>query len=110
MLTADLVFGALSDATRRAILDLLREHQELTAGDIAGRFQRISRPAVSKHLRVLREAGLVHATERGRENRYRLDARPLAEVQRNWLDEFAPHWEHSLELLKQRAETPRQRS
>ena len=61
--SADRVFGALSDPTRRAILDLLREHQEMTAGDIAGRFQRISRPAVSKHLRVLREAGLVHATE-----------------------------------------------
>ena len=81
----------------------------MTAGDIAERFPRISRPAVSKHLRVLREAGLVHAEERGRENHYALDARPLADIQRGWLDQFAPHWGRSLEQLKRQVDKPRRR-
>jgi DNA-binding transcriptional ArsR family regulator len=105
--TADEIFGALADATRRTILDLLRDHDHMTAGQIADRFPRISRPAVSKHLRVLRQAGLVEAREQGRENHYTLDARPLAEVQRGWLDEFAPHWERSLEELKRQTEKRR---
>ncbi len=103
----DRVFGALSDGTRRAILDLLRTEEELAAGEIADRFPAISRPAVSKHLRVLREAGLVHAAEHGRENRYTLDAEPLGVVQMEWLDRFAPHWEKSLRRLKRQAESPR---
>lgn len=82
----------------------------MAAGEIAARFRRISRPAVSKHLRVLREAGLVHAVERGRENVYTLDARPLATIQREWLDQFTPHWERSLQQLKRQAEEgPRRR-
>jgi len=105
--TADRVFGALTDGTRRSILDLLREREVMTAGEIADRFPRISRPAVSKHLRVLREAGLVQAEERGRENHYSLDARPLADIQLGWLDQFAPHWERSLEQLKGQAEKHR---
>jgi hypothetical protein len=52
---------------------------------------------------------LVYAHERGRENHYILDARPLAEVQRSWLDEFVPHWEHSLEELKRQVEKPPRR-
>ena len=100
----DRIFSALSDATRRAILDLLRVEDELGAGEIADRFATISRPAVSKHLRVLREAGLVRAAARGRENRYTLDAEPLGHVQQGWLDRFAPYWEQSLERLKRSAE------
>jgi DNA-binding transcriptional ArsR family regulator len=102
---ADLVFGALADPTRRSILELLREREHMIAGEIADRFPRMSRPAVSKHLRVLREAGLVRSEERGREHRYALDARPLADLQRGWLEQFAPHWERSLEQLKEQAET-----
>ena len=106
-MAADLVFAALADPTRRAILDLLRERRSLTAGEIASRFPAISRPAVSKHLRVLRTAQLVRAEEHGRENHYTLDARPLGEVQREWLDQFAPHWEASLARLKRAAERGR---
>jgi DNA-binding transcriptional ArsR family regulator len=101
---ADRVFSALADGTRRSILDLLREHETLTAGEIAARFPAISRPAVSKHLRVLRDARLVQSEERGRENHYALDARPLGDIQREWLDRFAPHWQASLERLKHQAE------
>jgi DNA-binding transcriptional ArsR family regulator len=104
-LAADLVFGALADPTRRGILDLLRERERLTAGEIASQFPSISRPAVSKHLGVLRAAGLVHAEERGRENHYTLDAEPIGQVQREWLDQFAPFWDESLRRLKARAES-----
>jgi uncharacterized protein with GYD domain len=55
---------------------------------------RLSQPAVSKHLRVLRGAGLVQARERGRENHDTLDSRPLGDLQRTWLDQFAPYWGH----------------
>jgi DNA-binding transcriptional ArsR family regulator len=106
-LAPDRIFAALADSTRRAILELLRDHERLTAGEVAASFPTISRPAVSKHLRVLREAGLVRAQERGRENHYTLDAQPLAEIQRDWLDGFAPHWEQSLQRLKTEAEKAR---
>jgi DNA-binding transcriptional ArsR family regulator len=105
-LSTDRTFVALADATRRAILDLLREHESMTAGGIASRFA-ISRPAVSKHLRVLREARLVRAEERGREIHYSLDAAPIGQVHRDWLAAFAPHWERSLERLKRESERRR---
>src|SRR3990172_13295063 len=97
-------FAARADPTRRAILELLRGQPSLTAGEIAARFPRVSRAAVSKHLRVLREARLVRARERGREWHYRLDPRPLAEIYRDWLSSFAPYWEESLERLKRQVE------
>jgi DNA-binding transcriptional ArsR family regulator len=109
-LAADRVFGALADPTRRAILDLLREREQLTAGQIASQFPSMSRPAVSKHLGVLRAAGLVRAEERGRENHYTLDAEPIGQVQREWLDRFAPFWDESLRRLKTRAESRRRRA
>ena len=76
-----------------------------TAGEIAAHFPRMSRPAVSRHLRVLREAGLVRAEERGREWRYRLDADALARSVYAWAERFAPLWERSLENLKRQAES-----
>ena len=97
-------FGALADPTRRSILDLLRGKPSLTAGEIASHYPRVSRAAVSKHLRVLREARLVRARERGREWHYSLDARPLATVYREWLESFAPYFEESLGRLKRRVE------
>ena len=72
--SADRIFGALADPTRRAILELLREHRSLPAGAIAARCPDISRPTVSKHFPCLRDARLVRAEERGRENHYTLDA------------------------------------
>ena len=97
-------FGALADPTRRSILDLLRGKTSLTAGEIASHYPRVSRAAVSKHLRVLREARLVRARERGREWHYSLDARPLATVYRDWLESFAPYFEESLGRLKRQVE------
>ena len=77
--------AAIADPVRRAILDLLRVGP-LTAGAVAGEFA-ISRPAVSRHLRVLREHGLVVDEARGRERLYQLQPAPLAELE-TWLARF----------------------
>jgi DNA-binding transcriptional ArsR family regulator len=100
----DAVFEALADPTRRAVLELLRGTVVMTAGDLAAAFPSISRPAVSRHLRVLREAGLLTVVKDGREWRYSLDPQPLAEVTQAWFATFAPLWEESLRNLKRRAE------
>ena len=97
-------FAALADPTRRGVLDLLREHPTRTAGEIAAGFPKISRAAVSKHLKVLREAGLVRATQHGREWHYRIDPTPLVEIYRDWLALFEPLFENSLEALKRQVE------
>ena len=103
----DDAFAAIADPTRRAILDLLRQRHSLNAGQIAAQFPRMSRPAISKHLGVLRRAGLVRALERGREWHYTLDPAPLGHIYADWLASFAPLWEASLEQLKRQAEQPR---
>jgi DNA-binding transcriptional ArsR family regulator len=99
-------FSALADPTRRAILEILRDEQSLTAGQIAGEFPAISRAAVSKHLGFLREARLVRVREVGREWHYTLDPGPLAEVYEHWLRSFAPLWDETLSRLKRSAERP----
>lgn len=97
-------FAAIADPTRRAILELLAARGSCNAGEIADEFPKISRPAVSKHLGVLRRARLVRARQSGREWRYTIDPRPLERVYRAWLEQFAPMWEASLQRLKERAE------
>ena len=97
-------FGALADSTRRDILELLRRHDRRTAGQIADAFPHISRPAVSRHLRVLRESGLVIAEQLGREWWYRLNVATLARLHRDWFARFAPLMEESLRQLQRAAE------
>ena len=75
-------FEALADPTRRTIVELLAEG-ERSAGELAAEFE-TSRPAVSRHLRVLREHGLVSAREHGRRRLYSLEPAPLAELD-EWL-------------------------
>jgi DNA-binding transcriptional ArsR family regulator len=87
------VFRAVADPTRRAVLDLLAEG-ELAVKDIQPAFQ-ITQPALSQHLRVLREAGLVSERRAGRLRIYRLEAEPLADV-RAWLGRF---WDERLDRL-----------
>jgi DNA-binding transcriptional ArsR family regulator len=79
------VAGALSDPVRLAILELLRQ-APLTPGQIERHFP-ISRPAVSRHLRVLKESGLVNCEQSGRERIYSLEPAPLRELAA-WLDRF----------------------
>jgi len=88
--------AALADPTRRRILELLRDG-ELAAGDLSDEFS-ISRPAVSRHLRVLREAELVHSRVDGQRRVYALDARPLAELDA-WLEPYRRLWAHRLDAL-----------
>jgi DNA-binding transcriptional ArsR family regulator len=78
-LIVDTLFQALADPTRREILRMVRD-APLPAGAIAATFA-VSRPAVSRHLRVLREAGLVHEKTLGRERLYRLEPAPLERVE-----------------------------
>lgn len=98
MAELNLVFGALADPTRRAILASLRR-AEAPVHALAGDFA-MSRPAVSKHLAVLRGAGLVKEARRGRENFYALE-RAAMEDARTWLSGF---WRERLSALKQLAE------
>lgn len=91
------IFSVLADPVRRDIVDLLHQHP-LSAGDIASRFS-ISRPAISRHLRVLREAGLVTVEESGRERIYRLDPRPLQEVD-TWLNGYRDRWASRFDALE----------
>ena len=91
--------AAIADPIRRRVLELVRD-RELPAGELAAQFH-VSRPAVSKHLRVLREAGLVHERRDGRLRLYRADPAPLAEL-REWLDGY---WAERLTALREVAET-----
>ena len=96
----DEVAGAVADPVRREILLMLRE-QPLSAGEIADRFA-ISRPAVSRHLRVLRAAGLVRDTAAGRRRVYELVTAPLDELA-GWLEHLrqpAGGWQHHLDALE----------
>lgn len=90
--------AAIADPTRRRVLELVRD-DELPAGELAAAFT-VSRPAVSRHLRVLREAGLVSERRDGRRRLYRADPLPLAEL-RGWLDRY---WSERLDALKALAE------
>ena len=87
---------ALADPTRRRIVELLAEG-ERSAGELASEF-RTSRPGVSRHLRVLREHGLVHAREEGQRRLYSLDPTPLAELD-SWLARYRPFWANRLDAL-----------
>lgn len=93
----DRVFGALSDPTRRAILARLAEEGEATVGELAQPFA-ISRPAISKHLRVLERAGLVDRTRDGRVSRCELDAGPMAGAAA-WVERYRSFWEGQLEAF-----------
>ena len=90
------VFEALADPTRRHILELLSDG-DLEAGEIARHFDS-SRPAVSRHLRVLREAGLVEVEQQAQWRIYRLRPEPLAELD-GWLDRYRAIWEQRLDAL-----------
>lgn len=98
---AEDVYRAIADPTRRAILDRLRAGP-IAASKIATGFRQ-SRPAVSKHLRVLYGAGLVREERRGRERIYHLDATGLVEAA-HWLEQYRAFWAESLTALKRYVE------
>ncbi len=100
--SVDDVAGALSDGTRRSILRLVRDG-ERSAGDIAGQFHRISRPAVSQHLRVLQDAGLVTVRPDGNRRMYRARGEGLTAMWQ-FLDEMWTDRLGHLKLAAERAE------
>lgn len=95
-------FSALADPTRRAVLDLLRQGSQ-PAGRIAQAFP-ISRPAISKHLRLLRRAHLVQERREGRHRLYQLNPEPLKAVD-SWLNHYRSFWQVNLASLKAFIET-----
>jgi DNA-binding transcriptional ArsR family regulator len=100
--SAATTFSALADPTRRAVLDLLRKGRQ-PAGQIAQAFP-ISRPAISKHLRLLRRAHLVSEQREGRNRFYHLNPEPLRAVD-SWLEQYRRFWSASLANLKAFVET-----
>ena len=95
--TTEAAFSALADPTRRAVLDLLLRGS-LPAGQIAQGFP-VSRPAISKHLRLLRRAGLVRARRVGRQRFFELNPEPLKAVDL-WLGRYRVFWQSQLSNLK----------
>ena len=95
-------FSALADPTRRAVLDLLRKGSQ-PAGRIAQAFP-VSRPAISRHLRLLRRAHLVQEHRQGRHRFYHLNPAPLQAVD-SWLEQYRAFWSASLTNLKAFVET-----
>jgi DNA-binding transcriptional ArsR family regulator len=89
-------FAVLAEPTRRQILDLLRDGEQ-PVGDLVDRL-RLSQPGVSKHLRVLRDAGLVEVRPHGQRRLYRLQPEPLREVD-EWLAPYRRLWASSLDKL-----------
>jgi DNA-binding transcriptional ArsR family regulator len=95
--SAEATFNALADPTRRAVLDLLRQGTQ-PAGQIARAFP-VSRPAISKHLRLLRKAHLVEERREGRHRLYQLNPGPLKAID-SWLEQYRQFWQSSLVNLK----------
>lgn len=102
----EVTFQALADPTRRAVLDLLRLGSQ-PAGQIANAFP-VSRPAISKHLRLLRRAHLVREHREGRNRIYQLNPEPLRAVD-SWIEQYRVFWTASLNSLKAFVEAEQER-
>lgn len=97
------VFQAIADPTRRGIIDLL-SNQSLNLNAVAGHFD-ISRPAVSKHIRILTECGLIVVKQEGRDRYCRTDVQKLKEVDQ-WLNRYRKFWNRKLDALGEFLERP----
>jgi DNA-binding transcriptional ArsR family regulator len=92
------VYLAIADPTRRKLLRLLADANELPLYELTAQFQ-MGRTAVSKHLAILKEAGLVADRKVGRETRYRLNAAPLREI-KDWVTFYEKFWKEKVGLFK----------
>ncbi|MFG0326157.1 MAG: SRPBCC domain-containing protein [Phycisphaerales bacterium JB037] len=99
------VWRALSDPTRRGILDRLRSGPR-TTGDLAGEFPNLTRFGVMKHLGVLEDAGLIVTRKQGRTRVNHLNAVPIRRIYDRWVSKYEDRWASSLLRLKHRAERP----
>ncbi len=96
-------FNAIAERRRREIIGLLSERTR-TVNDLVDSIGDVTQPQVSKHLRVLREVGLVNVQEDGRLRRYSLNASPLQEIH-EWVQSFERFWDHQLAGVKNLAES-----
>lgn len=92
------VYDAVADPTRRKLLQLLANVEDLPLHEITVHFE-MGRTAVSKHLAILKDADLVIARKVGRETRYRLNAKPLKEIQ-DWVSFYEGFWKENIIKLK----------
>ncbi len=97
-------YVAIADPTRRRILDVLHARGTLAAGDIADRFGRRSRPGISRHLRVLRDCGVVDVRREGKAQLYTLKKGPLEQMRDGWLAKFGDMQRDSLKALRAKVE------
>ncbi|WHX69367.1 metalloregulator ArsR/SmtB family transcription factor [Peribacillus frigoritolerans] len=93
------IYVAIADPTRRKLLRLLADVEELPLNELTAHFE-MGRTAVSKHLAILKEAGLVISRKVGRETRYRLNAGPLREIE-DWVSFYRRFWGERISLLNQ---------
>jgi DNA-binding transcriptional ArsR family regulator len=100
------VFAVLADPTRRQVLDLL-SRRERAAGELGHAFPQISQPGMSRHLRVLREAGLVRVRQERRNRYYSLRSERLAEVDA-WISKYRGYWETELNSLEAHLDAKKQ--
>ena len=96
-------FNAIAEGRRREIIDLLAERTR-TVNDLVDSIGDVTQPQVSKHLRVLREVGLVNVQEDGRLRRYSLNSAPLREIH-EWVQTFERFWDRQLAGVKKLAES-----
>src|ERR1700726_2575014 len=99
--TAD-VFNAIAEPRRRQVIAVLADGGNYAVGEVVARM-RMSQPAVSKHLGVLRKVGVVSVIKRGQHRMYRLQAAQLKPVH-DWVKTYERYWTHQLSRIKQRAE------
>jgi DNA-binding transcriptional ArsR family regulator len=92
------VFEAIAEPSRREVLDLLAE-RERPAGELVDHLHRLTQPAVSRHLRILREVGLVDVRPEGQKRIYRLRAERLVEVE-DWISRYRRYWPQHLDALE----------
>lgn len=102
--TADDLFRALADPTRRRILDLLAERGTLAVSQLAAEFPELVASGISKHLMALRAAGLVTATQQGRQRLYQIDAESFSAAMAPWLAKYESYWSAALSRLRDLAE------
>jgi DNA-binding transcriptional ArsR family regulator len=93
------VFEAIAEPSRRELLDLLAE-RERPAGELVDHLHRLTQPAVSRHLRILREVGLVDVRPDGQRRIYALRADRLIEIE-NWISRYRKYWPRHLDALEQ---------
>lgn len=93
------IFYALSDPTRRKILELLASHGQLSATEIYANFP-ASPPAISQHLKVLRQAGLVRIEKRAQQRIYQLNSQAMLELE-DWSRQLAEQWNRRLDALEE---------